>query len=148
MEKFLSIGQLAKSSGINMTKIRYYERRGLLPANSRSGSGYRRYLNDALSRIEFIKKTQSLDFTLEEILVLINLKNNTFVDGCTEVKQRIEIKLQQIEDKLEDLQRMKRELKDLHAQCRHEFTSDECPLLQCCKEHIAFSSINEQACNG
>lgn len=119
-----------------MTKIRYYERRGLLDANSRSEAGYRRYLHDALTTIEFIKKTQDLGFTLEEIRSLLSLKNHNRSDGCNQVKAEIDNKLQQIVAKISDLQRIKAELQDLRTQCRAEYSSNECPLLQCCEQPV------------
>lgn len=143
MKRFISIGQLAKKAGINITKIRYYERRGLLDANGRSEAGYRRYLDSALKRIKFIEKAQSLGFTLEEIRYLIKVKNHLETYGCVHLKAQIEKKIQQIEAQISSLQQINTELKSLYAQCTHNHFSDECPLLNCCEESTSIEDIEE-----
>ena len=54
--KSLTIGRLARESGINLETLRFYEREGLLPKAPRSASGYRLFSPDAVRRLRFIKR--------------------------------------------------------------------------------------------
>src|SRR5882724_9647766 len=63
-EKPLLIGRLAKLAGVKPDTIRFYERSGLLPKPSRMASGYRAYDDAALKQVRFIRKAQSLGFSL------------------------------------------------------------------------------------
>jgi redox-sensitive transcriptional activator SoxR len=67
----MKIGELAGRSGLNASAIRYYERRGLLPAPHRAG-GQRRYPADALHRVVLIRFASEMGFTLSEIKVFLN----------------------------------------------------------------------------
>jgi len=62
----LTIGQLARRTGLATSAIRYYERVGLLPPAERV-SGQRRYREDAVARLAFIGAAQHAGFTLAEI---------------------------------------------------------------------------------
>ncbi|ADI11493.1 MerR family transcriptional regulator [Streptomyces bingchenggensis BCW-1] len=64
-----TIGQLAAATGVPTSKIRYWERKGLLPAPERSG-GQRRYAPQAASRIARLRLCQEVGFTLEEIATM------------------------------------------------------------------------------
>jgi len=70
----LTIGHLAKSAGVNLETVRYYERRGLLPKPPRSASGYRLFPSDAARRLRFIRRAQELGFSLKEIRELLSLR--------------------------------------------------------------------------
>jgi Hg(II)-responsive transcriptional regulator len=124
----LTIGQLARQADVHVETIRYYERRELLAAPSRSASGYRQYTPDAVARIRFIKRAQELGFSLREIQELLSLR----VDSqtvCSDIKLRAEAKVTEIEQKLHTLQRMKRILSDLIQHCHTQELSDDCPIL-------------------
>ena len=69
----MRIGELARHAAVNIQTIRFYERRGLLPAPSRNSSGYRSYEKSDLDRVTFIKRNQELGFTLEEIKQILDL---------------------------------------------------------------------------
>jgi MerR family mercuric resistance operon transcriptional regulator len=66
----VTIGVLAKHGGVNVETIRYYQRRGLLPEPSKPSGGFRKYDPESVKRVRFIKRAQSLGFTLDEILGL------------------------------------------------------------------------------
>lgn len=124
----LTIGQLAKQAGVNVETIRYYERRSLLPEPPRRVSGYRQYSPDAVARIQFIKRAQELGFSLNEIQELLSLRVDA-ESACSEVKQRAESKVAEIEQKMATLQRMKQILTDLMQHCHTQEPTAECPIL-------------------
>src|SRR5438128_2434299 len=65
-----TIGALARSAGVSVETVRYYERRGLLHQPSR-GAGYRQYSGDDLARLQLVRRAKDLGFTLTEIRELL-----------------------------------------------------------------------------
>ncbi len=112
-----TIGWLAKSAGIDVQTIRYYEKRRLLSPSGRRPSGYRIYDHEALTRLRFIRNAQTLGFTLREIGELLSLRVTTGT-RCEDVQRRAEAKLQCVETKLKDLQALVRALRGLIRTCR------------------------------
>jgi MerR family mercuric resistance operon transcriptional regulator len=112
----LTIGRLAKEAKVNVETLRYYERRGLIPKPPLPRSGYRRYSQDIISRIHFIKRAQELGFTLKEISELLNLGVDPGTT-CADVKKRAEIKIADIEGKIRTLESIKKALTRLVALC-------------------------------
>jgi MerR family redox-sensitive transcriptional activator SoxR len=66
MSELLTIGEVARRSGVAASALRYYEERGLI-ASERVGSGHRRYPRPVLRRVAFIVFAQRVGLTLEEI---------------------------------------------------------------------------------
>ncbi len=124
----LTIGELAKSAGVNRETVRYYERRRLLPRPSRSISGYRVFADDAVRRLSFIRHAQELGFSLNEIRDLLALRVKS-VDTCDRVRERAEAKVADIEKKIKSLQHMKEALSELVAACSRRGQTRECPIL-------------------
>lgn len=74
-KKLLKIGELAKQTEVAVATIRYYETLGLIEPLQRSESGYRYYDNEAIKRLQFIKKAQSLQFSLCEIQQVLGVRS-------------------------------------------------------------------------
>ena len=121
----LTIGQLAKKAAVNVETIRYYERRGLIVRPVKPASGYRQYSNDVLHRLLFIRRAQTLGFKLAEIENLLFLS----VGHCTEIQSLAEQKLDQVHDKINDLQRLEAVLSDLVRQCDESVDKTHCPIV-------------------
>src|SRR5437867_13383568 len=105
-EKPLLIGRLAKLSGVRPDTIRFYERNGLLPKPSRTASGYRVYDAAALNQMRFIRKAQSLGFSLDEIKRIMSLRGRG-KETCRCVVSMAEATLAETETKLEELRKFK-----------------------------------------
>ncbi len=88
----LTIGQLAKSAGVGVETVRFYERKGLLAEPNRRPSGYRQYDEEVVNRLRFIKRAKELGFTLAEIKELLSLRRNP-TTTCADVKRRSEEKI-------------------------------------------------------
>jgi len=125
----MTIGEVADRSDVNVQTIRYYERRGLLPAPPRSSSGYRQYDAHNVVRIRFIKRAQALGFSLNDISELLDLRIDPS-SNCEEVLAHAEIKLRDIDEKIEALRSMRRSLESLASACRDRRTTGECPILE------------------
>ena len=105
-EKPLLIGRLAKLSGVKPDTIRFYERSGLLPKPQRLASGYRIYDNAALKQVRFIRKAQSLGFSLDEIRRIMNLRGQG-KETCRCVIAMAEATLAETQTKLTELRQFK-----------------------------------------
>jgi DNA-binding transcriptional MerR regulator len=71
----LSIGQVAKASGVSAKTIRYYEQIGVLPAPSRGTSGYRLYDQPGVERLRFIRRARALGLPLQQLKTLMSALN-------------------------------------------------------------------------
>ena len=122
----LSIGHLAQAAGVNVETIRYYQRRGLLAEPPKPLGGHRRYPPDAARRLRFIKRAQTLGFTLDEVAGLLTLEET---QSCGDTRRLAERKLALIEERLADLGRMRRLLKGLIAECQSGKRPRSCPII-------------------
>lgn len=123
----LTRGALAARTGCNIETIRYYERVGLLPSPPRSAAGYRLYGADLLKRLNFVRRSRELGFTVKEIRSLLRL-----VDGrkftCAQVERLARDHVHEIRRKIADLKKYQRVLETMAAQCGGG-TVPECPIV-------------------
>ena len=121
----LTIGRLARTAGVGVETIRYYQQRGLLPVPPTVGA-YRHYPVASVERIRFIKRAQDLGFSLDEIAGLLRLE-----DGMDRrsIRRIASDRLEQIELKLSDLRRMQRVLRHLVTECEHTRANLPCPII-------------------
>lgn len=63
----MKIGELARITGVAASTIRFYEERGLMPAPSRGGNGYRDYDQAAVAQLNLLRSLQNLGFSLDVI---------------------------------------------------------------------------------
>jgi MerR family mercuric resistance operon transcriptional regulator len=121
----MTIGRLARSAGVGVETIRYYQQRALLPVPSAVGA-FRRYPVGLTARIRFIKRAQELGFSLDEITELLRLEDGT---NRSSIRRIASDRLRQIEQKLADLKRMQKVLKHLVAQCEQTRADLPCPII-------------------
>ncbi len=126
MSDGLTIGTLAKRSGVNVETIRYYQRRHLLHEPSKPLDGYRQYSLETVKRVRFIKRAQTLGFTLEEVSGLLGLDERK---ACMETREIAVQKLTLIEGKISDLSRMKKALSALVHACDASPVGEPCPII-------------------
>jgi MerR family mercuric resistance operon transcriptional regulator len=122
----LTIGRLANEAGVNVETIRYYQRRGLMPQPEKPGSGHRSYGAAAVQRVRFIKRAQTLGFTLEQVGTLLELDE---ARACTQTRELAAHKLAVIENKLSDLRAMRKALTALLRQCDEGAAVGACPII-------------------
>ena len=123
----LSSGALAREAGVNIETIRYYEKIGLMPEPFRAANGYRAYGETGLKRLSFIRRCRELGFSLDEVRGLLGL-----VDGgdytCAEVRDLSIVRLGDVRQKIRDLRKMERTLKEMVSQCDGGLVP-ECPIV-------------------
>jgi len=112
----MKISNAAAASGCHLETIRYYERINLMPSPGRTASGYREYSEADVDRLRFITRGRDLGFSLEEIRSLLRLAQDPDI-SCSEVDQIARKHLGDILIRLEDLQRMARELERTIDHC-------------------------------
>lgn len=125
----ITIGELAEQGRVNTQTIRYYERRGLIPKPRRSASGYRLYDQEAAKRLTFVRRAQSLGFSLEEINELLSLRMREDTT-CADVRQAARQKILSVDRKLEELKRMRTALVKLSKACKGSGPTSKCPILE------------------
>jgi MerR family copper efflux transcriptional regulator len=124
----LHIGKVARAAGVNIQTLRYYERRRLLRPSDREPNGYRRYDTEAVRIVRFVKHAQALGFSLKEVKELLALR----VDprrSCSDVRQRAETKLADIDEKIASLHAMKSTLTQFITACAERSATGVCPIL-------------------
>ncbi|TFW72502.1 Cu(I)-responsive transcriptional regulator [Methylotenera oryzisoli] len=122
-----NIGQAAKASGISAKMIRHYEEVGLLPAASRTLSGYRTYNHQDVHMLRFIRHSRDLGFSIKQIADLLSLwrdKNR----ASSKVKSLAAEHIEMLNKKIEELSAMKSELSRL-VSCCHGDGRPDCPIL-------------------
>jgi MerR family transcriptional regulator, copper efflux regulator len=124
----MKIGELAETAGVNVQTVRFYERRGLLPAPERTESGYRSYDEPDLLRLRFILRAKVLGFTLTEIRELLGLRvdPDRTVD---DVRQRALAKIADTETKIRGLERIRSALRRLVDACDAHDSIEQCALM-------------------
>jgi MerR family copper efflux transcriptional regulator len=128
MEK-LSIGELARQANVNIETIRYYERRGLISEPPRNKSGHRQYSREAVRRTDFIKRCQSLGFSLKEIEEILELRI-TSESTCADMKSRVTEKLNDVARKIDQLALIHDALSRLQKKCSGKGPIGNCPILE------------------
>ena len=128
-QAFYSIGQLAKKAHVNVQTIRFYERRGILKPIRREDSGYRKYDDDSLKRLHFIRQAKELGFSLKEIHELLSLRVRS-VQTCDWVRAKASEKLEEIRKKIIQLRDLEKTMKELILDCENRQVSDCCPILE------------------
>ena len=122
----MTIGQLASAGGVNVETIRYYQREKLLTAPQRALGSIRRYSMVELNRLLFIKRAQTLGFSLTEITLLLKLAEG---EHCVQTQALAEKKLDVIRQKLADLLAIESALKKLVSACRKGKSGFGCPII-------------------
>ncbi len=122
----MQIGTVAAQAGVAVDTVRYYERKGLLPAARRRPSGYRDYGADELARLRFIRRAKALGFSLDDIRTLLTLSEDRSV---AQVKQTAQAKLVDIEARINELERIRTGLRTLITACPGHGRAELCPIL-------------------
>ncbi|EFX92411.1 heavy metal-dependent transcriptional regulator [Actinobacillus ureae] len=123
----MNISQAAEHSGLSAKQIRDYEKAGLLPQAVRSSSGYRVYSISDLERLHFISNARKVGFSLVQISELLKLNDDPHRTS-REVKKLTEQHIEELQQKIADLQQMLTLLKSWSKSCCGN-DSSECSIL-------------------
>ena len=128
----LKIGEVSKQTGIAVGALRYYEELGLL-TSERGQNGYRYYSDSAVRQVQFIKKAQTLGFSLEDIGQVLNVHQQGNVP-CDLVQSLLQEKIEQLNVQIQEMQAFKNNLEKYRdswasANLRPQ-PGDICPLIE------------------
>lgn len=121
-----TIAWLAREAGVNVETIRFYQRKQLLDEPQRPLGGVRHYTIEDVARVRFIKSAQRIGFTLAEIAVLLQLEDGTH---CREAQTIAMHKLEDVQSRIDELQRMAAALQGLVRACGSAKGKIKCPLI-------------------
>jgi MerR family copper efflux transcriptional regulator len=125
---FMNIGGAAKASGVSAKMIRHYESVGLFTQALRTESGYRQYTDKDVHTLRFIRQSRALGFSIEQIRDLLGLWHNR-KRSSRQVKALAQAHIEELEEKLQELQSMKATLENL-VHCCHGDDRPDCPILE------------------
>lgn len=127
MSQPLTIGALAKEVGVPVSTVRYYERRGLLQPESRSGAAYREYGPKSRRRLQFLVNAKASGFTLEDIRTLLEQREGG--SSCAAVAAVVRARLTQVHEERERLARLEEVLARSLTWCENDGKDGACPVL-------------------
>ncbi len=138
----MNIGEAAKASGVSAKMIRHYESVGLFPEAARTESGYRQYADKEISTLRFIRQSRDLGFSVEQIRELLDLWQNRRRPS-RQVKALAQAHIQELEEKLKELQAMKATLEHL-VHCCHGDDRPDCPIIETLESDVPVVSGRER----
>ena len=121
-----TIGALAKAAGVGVETVRYYQRRGLLPEPARPPGEVRRYGEEDVKRLRFIRSAQAAGFTLNEIGELIALDAS---DDRARARELAQARVAAIDEKIAELREARDALSGLASDCARK-RGGPCPILK------------------
>ena len=123
----MTIGRFARAGGVGVETVRYYQRRGLLPVPAHGATSYREYDGELLRRLRFIRRVQSAGFTLEEVRELLRLDRGRERQRVRSIAGR---KLAELDERIRELRRLQRALREVVHDCEHGDAAAPCPIIE------------------
>ncbi len=140
--KEMSIGAAAKSTGVKVPTIRYYEKIGLLPVAARTDSNRRLYAGVDLERLKFIRHARELGFEVEAIRTLLDLQGRPDMP-CATADAIARQHLSDVERRIERLRGLKAELTRMITSCQHGRVAD-CRIIEALQDHAKCKHYTSQ----
>lgn len=125
----MKIGYLASKTGTSVETIRFYEREGLLPAPDRTAGNYRIYDVHHVERLSFIRHCRSLYMAMDEIKLLLRLKDAP-AQSCGEVNRVLDEHIAHVDQRISELKSLQTQLTALRAQCADMSDAAHCGILK------------------
>ncbi|QBZ82315.1 HTH-type transcriptional regulator HmrR [Hydrogenovibrio crunogenus] len=125
--QFYKIGEVSEITALSIDTLRYYEKIGLLNNINRTSSGVRLYSEQNLSCIRFIQRAKTMNFSLDEISSLLQMRENPG-HAKNNVRELTKTKLIEVEAQLKTLNTLQKELTLLINLCSG--SKDGCPIIE------------------
>lgn len=135
----LTIGDLARHTGVKIPTIRYYEQMGLVAAVERSEGNQRRYGAEERDRLAFIKHARDLGLSIDAIRELLELSAHPDIP-CTRADKIAAEQLRSVRDKIAKLRKLEQELERISSHCNNGSTIHDC--------YVIHSLANHDLCDG
>lgn len=124
----MNIGEAASASGVSAKMLRYYESIGLIAPAGRSAAGYRRYADDDVQALRFLRRARSLGFSVAQMRELLALWRDK-ARASADVKRLALAHAAQLEEKARAIAEMSSALRHLAEQCEGD-QRPYCPILE------------------
>lgn len=124
---YYNIGQAALASGVSAKMIRHYEQIGVIPPADRTFANYRIYSQNDVHTLQFVRRARVLGFSMKQIQALLALWRDH--RPSKEVKRLALEHVRELDDKIREMQAMKKTLEALAEHC-HGDHRPECPILE------------------
>ncbi len=125
----LRTGEVARMAGVSVETLRFYERQGILAEPPRRASGYREYPPETVDLVRFVKRAQEVGFSLREVRELLALRPVP-ARAPEPVRRLVQSKIADIDQKVRDLDAMRRALNDLLCACEENARPASCPIIE------------------
>ena len=132
MQEF-SIGELAAASGVKVPTIRYYEQIGLLDPPSRTQGNQRRYSRAARERLQFIAHARAMGFPMPSLKAMLRISRHREAP-CADIDELVQGRLQEVDERIDRLTRLRKELAGMLDSCRHGTVAD-CRVVEVLTDH-------------
>lgn len=111
----MRIGELSRKSDLPVKTLRYYEDMGLIQSIKRTEGGFRQFSPEVLPRLSFIKQAKALGLSLQEIHHILTIYDKGEMP-CREVRHTLQEKIEEIEQRIQELNQLKGHLQTLLSQ--------------------------------
>ncbi len=127
----LRIGEVAAKAGVTVDTLRYYEKLGVLPHARRTTGGLRQYGDDVLRQVRFVQQAQALGLTLKDVRQLVSDQGGAGRDKCRKVRNLLELRLKDVDEKLAALRAFRQTLRAHLADCERALENENptCPVI-------------------
>lgn len=126
--KTLGLTQLAKESNVNLQTVRYYLREGLISPHT-DEFGKKLFAPEHIKQIKFIKQSQSVGFSLNEIHEILNMRLHK-KSNCLPIKKKIHEKTHEVSEKITQLKSILKLLKSFEDKCDGHESSGHCSIIE------------------
>jgi MerR family mercuric resistance operon transcriptional regulator len=122
-----TISRFALAAEVHVETVRYYQRRGLLPEPEKALGSIRRYSDEDVEQLRFIKRAQAIGFSLEEVAMLLALRTDVC---CSATRALASEKIAVIEERIASLTQLRGELAEWIAECDSNPDDATCPVIE------------------
>jgi DNA-binding transcriptional MerR regulator len=142
----LSIGEVARRTGLTVETLRYYEYLGLLPTVARTRGGSRRYAAEIIPHLQFIKHAQTLGLSLRDIQMMTGAKQRDSRETCRQVREILARQLAFVNERLTELNEAQQTLTTYLSACEQALNTPDEPVCPVLAGHQAQPSVIASCC--
>jgi MerR family mercuric resistance operon transcriptional regulator len=137
MAHTLTIGWLARATGVSARTIRYYEQVGVLPRPARTAAGYRQYTEQGVERVLFVHRARVLGLSLRQVKALGAALDGPRAGLRPRLRELVLGQLAAVGQRVDELGRLQEQLEEvlrrLQAPSRRGGKAGRCPCLDACE---------------
>ena len=117
----MKIGEIAEAAGVTTSRIRFYEKRGIIEAAPRDDNGYRSYSKNLVERLKFIEVAQQLGFTLKELAKVEPNSDSEHPVSCEVAIEALTQKIAAVDELIREAKARKKRMQGLIVELRKTF---------------------------